>query len=282
MNQKKWYPILLAGIILLLATLIAGCDSPPIMDYGPASFEFSAEKEGATASSQTLTISNTGGGILDWSLSSDVQWLNLSLTSGSSAEESKEVAVSVDISGMNAGSYSGTITITTHETTDSTQIIPVNLVITSVWHEELLQVDCALGTWCEESILFNIEEHQEIHLWWFAYGEVPFVALFLERPDGTCYAGYADTMGGVINLFTPSERCHFFRHPDTAYALDLGKSGRFSFYSSTTFDEHCGVNLYPPGQYRLKFDVAAEWPYYNEGNKGDPIQTIIKVKYRIE
>lgn len=202
-------------------------------------------------------------------------------TSGSSTEELDEVTVSVDVLGMDLGNYSGTIAISTSGDIDSIKTIPVTLDVISNWHEESLIVDCTLGQWCEKSIQFTMEEGQEIHLLWSAYGDHPFIAVFLERPDGTCDAGYAGTHGGAIDSYTPTRYCHFFREPYAPYPLDLGKSGTLNFYCSATYDERSKARIYPSGQYRLNFDVVAESPYY-KGKAGDPIQTIIKVKYRIE
>ena len=282
MNKCKRSIILLIGLVSLLSSSFIGCGDPPVLYYSPSSFNFDFNVEGATPSDKTLLISNLGGGIMDWSVSSDVEWLSLNPITDNSTEEAAEVTVAVDVSGINPGNYEGTITISTSGESDSVQTIPVILNIVSKWHEESLIVNCANGQWCEESILFTMEEHQEIHLLWSAYGDNTFIAVFLEKPDGTCDAGYAGTHGGAIDSYTPTRDCHFFREPFAPYHLDLGKSGILNFYCSTTYNERSKARIYPPGQYRLNFDVVAESPFYNDGKEGDPIQTIIKVKYRIE
>jgi len=282
MNRARWGLVRLLGVIALLGALVGGCESPPELDYGPTAFQFDVLKEGARPAEQVLRVSNVGGGTLDWAMSSDVPWVLLSRSVGSSVGEVDEVAVSVDTRGMSAGDYSGVISIETPGLDQTSRQIPVSLKITTVWHEESLRVNCTLGSWCEKSLTFRIEEGQEVYLWWHAYGDMTDVAVFLERPDGGCEAGYAGTTTGPIDKYTPSERCHFFHYPSSFYHLDLGHNGTLHFYCSSTYDERSGRRLYPPGEYRLKFDVVAEYPYYVSGNEGDPTEMLIKVEYRIE
>lgn len=106
----------------------SGIPSPTIA-FSPSSFSFSATEGGASPPGQTLSIWNSGGGILNWSVSDNATWLTLSPTSGSSTGEKGNVAVSVDISGMNPGSYWATITISAEGATNTPQTIPVSLTI---------------------------------------------------------------------------------------------------------------------------------------------------------
>jgi hypothetical protein len=98
----------------------------PIIGYSPASFSFSATYGGSNPSDQSLSISNTGGGTLSWSVNDDATWLSLSPTSGT---DSGTVTVSIDITGLTAGTYNATITITATGATNSPVNIPVTLTI---------------------------------------------------------------------------------------------------------------------------------------------------------
>ena len=98
---------------------------------------------GANPPDQTLGIRNSGGGTLDWSVSDDADWLTLDPTSGSSTGETDDVTLSVDITGMSAGSYSATlagmsagsysatITIVAPGASNTPQTVPVTLIIES-------------------------------------------------------------------------------------------------------------------------------------------------------
>jgi hypothetical protein len=104
----------------------------PAIGYSPSSFSFSATQGGANPPSQTLSIWNSGGGTLAWSVSDDAAWLTLSPTSGSSTGETDTVTVAVDVSGMSAGSYSATITISAPGATNTPRTVAVSLTITSL------------------------------------------------------------------------------------------------------------------------------------------------------
>jgi len=134
----------LAALIAIAATASAaaegGCTgcaggggeeapSGPTIAYSPTSFSFSAAKDGPNPSSQTLSIWNSGEDTLDWSVSDDAAWLSLSPISGSSTGEEDSVTVSVDISGLSAGTHSATITISAPGATNTPQTVPVGLTI---------------------------------------------------------------------------------------------------------------------------------------------------------
>ena len=55
---------------------------PPTIGVSPSSFSFSATEGGSNPASQSLSITNTGGGTLSWSASDDATWLSLSPASG--------------------------------------------------------------------------------------------------------------------------------------------------------------------------------------------------------
>ena len=78
---------------------------------------------------QTLGIWNSGDGTLSWSLSDNAAWLLLFPTSGTSTGETDNVMVRVITSGMAAGSYSASITISAPGATNTPQTVPVSLTI---------------------------------------------------------------------------------------------------------------------------------------------------------
>jgi hypothetical protein len=56
----------------------------PVISRSPASLTFSGVEDESNPASQTLGISNAGGGTLSWAVSDDQGWLSLSPTSGTS------------------------------------------------------------------------------------------------------------------------------------------------------------------------------------------------------
>jgi hypothetical protein len=106
-------------------------EAPATIGYSPSSLSFAGTQGGANPSSQTLSIWDSGSGTISWSVSDDAAWLSLSPTSGSSTGETDNVIASVDISGMGAGSYSATITISAPGATNTPQTVSVSLTINS-------------------------------------------------------------------------------------------------------------------------------------------------------
>jgi phosphodiesterase/alkaline phosphatase D-like protein len=78
-----------------------------------------------TTSPQTLLISNSGGGTLNWAISKDVGWLTCTPDSGVGPGV---VTVSVGPSGLAVGTYSASITLTDLNTSNG-KVLPVNLIV---------------------------------------------------------------------------------------------------------------------------------------------------------
>lgn len=128
MRQKS---LAVLAIVLIVAVGCAQQALPvsdaPTVSYSASSYTFKATEGGSHPPPQMLDIWNSGGGILNWSVSHDANWLELSPTSGSSADEHVSVTISVDVSGMGAGSYTATITISAPGATNTPQEVSVSL-----------------------------------------------------------------------------------------------------------------------------------------------------------
>lgn len=84
---------------------------------------------GTTASSQTFSVCNGGGGTLSYSVSDDVAWLSCTPSSGTATTENDTITVNYTTSGLAAGIYAGTITVDGGSA--GTNTITVNLTITA-------------------------------------------------------------------------------------------------------------------------------------------------------
>jgi hypothetical protein len=102
----------------------------PQISTTPQSMSFSATVGGSTPS-QTLYISNSGGGTLSYTLTVDANWLTVSPTFGTSTGVNYPVqhTVSVNTSGLAAGTYTGTITISDPMASNNPLRIPVTLTL---------------------------------------------------------------------------------------------------------------------------------------------------------
>jgi len=128
-------PLFCAVIIsLLLSLVIIGISctkAKPTISYSPASLSFTATQGGDNPVIQAVGVWNSGGGTLNWSVSNDATWLNLSPTNASSTGGTSNVIVSVDIAGLTAGNHNALITISASSATNMPQTIPVTLTVAS-------------------------------------------------------------------------------------------------------------------------------------------------------
>jgi hypothetical protein len=99
----------------------------PQISVTPASITFSAILGQPDPGSKQLSITNTGFGMLSWTVSGDADWLILSPTSGSSVGETDEVSVSVNTASLSAGTHNATINVSADAASNSPQTVSVTL-----------------------------------------------------------------------------------------------------------------------------------------------------------
>ena len=100
---------------------------PPIIRTSPASLSFTAvQGDNSNSNSQTVSISNTGGGLLTWSASENVAWLGISPTSGTG---NGSVTVTITPGSLAAGTYNTLVTI--NATNAAPIAIPIALTVTA-------------------------------------------------------------------------------------------------------------------------------------------------------
>jgi len=104
------------------ATLIP----PPQIGLSKTKLNFGATSGGTASSAQKVVVSNSGGGILNWSAVSNSPWLSFSPSSGTGTAV---IQISVNPAGLAVGSYTGTITVSDPDAVNSPQTITVTFVI---------------------------------------------------------------------------------------------------------------------------------------------------------
>jgi uncharacterized protein (TIGR03437 family) len=103
--------------------------SSPLISLSQGLLQFTAQQGGANPANQTVTIANAGGGTLNWTASvASGSWLTVSPASGAN---SATITVAANITGINAGAYSGTIQVAASGATNSPQTINVTLTVTA-------------------------------------------------------------------------------------------------------------------------------------------------------
>lgn len=122
-NEGVWadIPSFTSGIIVSFPNAMA-----PAIGLSPTAVQFTATAGGANPAAQTVTVTNTGGGTLNWTATSRAAWLNVSPTAGTN---SGTLTLSVDSSHLSAGSYSGSITVAATGASNTPQTVAVTLTI---------------------------------------------------------------------------------------------------------------------------------------------------------
>ena len=90
-------------------TLQVQMDVVPTLVVSESSLDFGTE-----LTALTLTVTNLGGGDLEWAAASAANWLTISPTSGSTQTEDDVITLLVDRTGLDGGDYSTAVTFTSN------------------------------------------------------------------------------------------------------------------------------------------------------------------------
>jgi hypothetical protein len=105
--------------------------APAILSVTPSVITQSTPA-GQNAGSQSFTVRNAGGGSLAYTIAETLPWLSVSPTSGNSGGTGIGHTLTYTTTGLAAGTYPGTITVTAPGVTGSPQTVTVNLTVTPV------------------------------------------------------------------------------------------------------------------------------------------------------
>lgn len=109
-----------------IPVLFAVTAAPASLTAAPSALSFSAQVGAAAPAAQSLTIGKNPAGAVAFSVSADQAWISLSAASGTTPGA---VQVSVNMSGLAAGSYSGHVIASAAGLTNSPMSIPVTIVV---------------------------------------------------------------------------------------------------------------------------------------------------------
>jgi hypothetical protein len=99
----------------------------PAIGVSPANLSFSFQTGGTTPAAQTIAVSSSGTAF-SYSIATSAAWLSATPSSGTTPGN---VGVSVNPSGLAAGTYTGNVTITASGTSNSPLSVPVTLTVTA-------------------------------------------------------------------------------------------------------------------------------------------------------
>lgn len=81
------------------------------------------------ATPQTFAVFNSGGNSLDYTISDNAAWLDVSPASGSTTTEADQLTVTYTSSGLDPGTYNAAITVSDGQATNSPLTLPVTLTV---------------------------------------------------------------------------------------------------------------------------------------------------------
>jgi hypothetical protein len=114
------------GTLQQAITVTAPAPAPTI-NTSPASLSFTYQAGGTTPGAQNLAVSSSGTGF-SYTVSTSAAWLSASPASGSTPGT---VAVSANPSGLAAGTYTGSVSITASGASNSPKTVGVTLTVTA-------------------------------------------------------------------------------------------------------------------------------------------------------
>ena len=185
--------------VVIPVTLTVDAPPTPTIGVNPASFSFNGIEGGANPAAQTLGISNTGTGTLNFHISDDAAWLTVTPDVGIAPAG---LSVAADITGLTENTYTATITVNGTGATNTPVLIPVTLTI-----GEPPKPAIAIG---DQSIVEGDGGSTEIQFAVTLSHATPrTVTVDFSTEDGSAHAGpdYATASGAVV--FTPGLTTQF-------------------------------------------------------------------------
>jgi uncharacterized protein (TIGR03437 family) len=107
---------------------VASPVQPPSISLSSTQLRFSYTVGGAAPATQTVSVTNSGGGTLTWSATSGASWLTVSPASGTG---SGTLTLGINTAGLAAQTYNGAITVTASGAANSPQTIAVTLTVSA-------------------------------------------------------------------------------------------------------------------------------------------------------
>ena len=115
-----------AAVTIPVNLTVEAAPVPPIIKTSPVTLSFTAVQGDSNSSSQVISISNTGGGVLTWSASENVSWLAISSASGTG---NGSITATATTGTLIAGTYNALITVNAASATPVA--IPVTFTVTA-------------------------------------------------------------------------------------------------------------------------------------------------------
>lgn len=108
---------------------VSGTSSAPSISLSPSALSFSGIAGGTAPMAQLISLTNPSGGTLSWTTSDNAAWLTLSTGSGTTTTETDSISATVNPTGLTAGTYTATVTVSSSGAANTPQVVPVSLTL---------------------------------------------------------------------------------------------------------------------------------------------------------
>lgn len=116
--------------LLTMASSLAGATGAWAAQVSPSALSFSATQGGAVPAPQTVNYSKSGKRAKNWTASTNQAWVSMTPLSGTIATETDPITISVNTTGLTAGTYTAAVTIQLQGTrTQEYTTLPITVVI---------------------------------------------------------------------------------------------------------------------------------------------------------
>jgi hypothetical protein len=175
---------------LLVLQMTDAVTTPQLnLDRTQLYFAASLNGGGSMTGTQSFNISNTGNGIMNWTVTYERDWLQCSPTSGTN---NGQVNVSVDATGLSTGVYFAPITVSSESTVGSPQSVQVRLTV-----YEAGSVSGPFGEFATPLDGANVQSSIAVTGWALAETGIHKVEIFREDSGSMIYIGEANLVAGA-------------------------------------------------------------------------------------
>lgn len=117
-------------------------EPPPEIAVTPPALTFACQIGSGNPSAQTITIRNSGQSTLNYAITDDAAWLEVTPAGGTSAGESRIHTVSANAGGLPEGTYAALITVSDPNATNSPQQVSATLRVMTIPTNNEISVAC--------------------------------------------------------------------------------------------------------------------------------------------
>jgi uncharacterized protein (TIGR03437 family) len=109
-----------------VAVTLTVAPAPPVLAVSPQALTFNYMVSGTIPAAQSIQVTNSGGGTLNWSATASAMWLSVAVTSGTAPST---LSVLVSPTGLGAGTYTGSVQISAAGASNSPVSVTVTLTV---------------------------------------------------------------------------------------------------------------------------------------------------------